>query len=176
LWWLHKPSPESTSSLCSCRVSCSITLDDDSTLIYDLLVLAPGLHNQTLSTVQASGVAGVSSVAELAANFSYGDAAAVQDIVVYGDTLEAYTAKALLESRGVDLGKSVMHIAPLANSGDAVRVMHEVCRSVRLHTAVACACMLAPVQTGVECIAVCDIVMTSVHLMHVKLPMHACLA
>ena len=152
------------------RSSQSVTLEDGSTLPYDLLVLTPGLENATLATVRASGVRGACAPSDLpsidSANVQrqQGDisAEALQaaheagQIVVYGDTVEAYVALAALEAAGVDLvgtvdvvhtavhnedgedvatgdgekvtEDAVVHYAPPGHADGAVQVMHEVRR------------------------------------------------
>lgn len=123
-----------------CRHQRTIQLDNGSSLTYDVLALAPGLTNETLATVQASGVAGACSVAELAANFSAADAAAMENIVIYGDTVGAIEAKAILEERGVDLEASVLHIAPPGDGDSGAAVL----RDVRFRCCcVLCACTVA---------------------------------
>ena len=49
----------------------------------------------------------VSTLRELEARFTSAEALELNDIVVYGSTMAAYHAIAILSSRGVQLGKKV---------------------------------------------------------------------
>jgi hypothetical protein len=119
-----------------CRAAQTIELSTGTTMPYDLLILTPGLQNTTLATVAACGVQGVCSPQELRAHFTRGDAAAAaaggpeQRIIVYGDTLEATDSLAVLEERGVDLGRGTVHVAPPPGAGGpdpVVTFMRQVC-------------------------------------------------
>ena len=131
-----------------------MALDDGTTLPYDVLALAPGLLNETLATVQASGVAGACSVAELADNFSAADAAQLENIVIYGDTVGAYEAKAVLAEGGVDLEATVLHIAPAGEADAAVAVMREVC-SANLPCHPVCFTLRPPVRPTLPFLGLC---------------------
>jgi hypothetical protein len=111
-----------------------VRLDDGSALLYDVLVLAPGLHNATLSAVKAGGVGGVCSAAELAAHLTAADAADLAGVIVYGDTLDAVTAMATLAAQGVDLADAVLHVAPPGSPGPGLDVLLEVRLSARICT------------------------------------------
>lgn len=101
-------------------------LDDGSTLVYDVLVLTPGLHNATLSAVKDGGVGGVCSAGELATHLTAADAAELSGVIVYGDTLDALTAVGTLAAQGVTLSESVLHVAPPGPSGPGMDVLLEV--------------------------------------------------
>jgi hypothetical protein len=80
-----------------------IELSDGTQQQYDLLLVACGVQEQTRSFVAETDpeLAGaVVNAQELAADFSLEDAARMRDIVVYGNTLDAYHAMSILEKRG----------------------------------------------------------------------------
>ena len=101
-------------------------LDDGSTLVYDVLVLAPGLHNATLSAVKDGGVGGVCSAGELYTHLTAADAADLSGVIVYGDTLDAVTAMGTLSAQGVDLSETALHVAPPGPSGPGLDILLEV--------------------------------------------------
>lgn len=109
-----------------CRHAREVGLDDGGVLRYDLLVLAPGLHNATLSAVKAGGVAGVCSADELRQHLTAADAEALRGALVYGDTLAAVSALATLQACGVDAAQTVLHLAPPGAPGAGVAIMREV--------------------------------------------------
>lgn len=111
---------------CVCRHARRVGLDDGSALRYDLLVLAPGLHNATLSAVKAGGVGGVCSAEELRQHLTAADAAALRGVLVYGDTLAAVSALAALEACGVDTAAAALHLAPPGPPGPGVAIMRQV--------------------------------------------------
>lgn len=101
-------------------------LDDGSTLVYDVLVLAPGLHNATLTAVKDGGVGGVCSAGELSTHLTAADAAELSGVIVYGDTLDALTAMGTLAAQGVTLSESALHVAPPGSSGPGLDILLEV--------------------------------------------------
>lgn len=109
-----------------CRQAREVGLEDGGVLRYDLLVLAPGLHNATLSAVKAGGVTGVCSAEELRQHLTAADTESLRGALVYGDTLAAISALATLQSCGVDMAQAVLHLAPPGAPGAGVAVMREV--------------------------------------------------
>lgn len=109
-----------------CRHAHEVQLDDGSTLVYDVLVLAPGLHNATLSAVKDGGVGGVCSAGELSRHLTAADAAELSGVIVYGDTLDAVTAMGTLSAQGVTLSETALHIAPPGPSGPGLDILLEV--------------------------------------------------
>ncbi|KAL6751227.1 hypothetical protein V8C86DRAFT_2782277 [Haematococcus lacustris] len=103
-----------------------LELSDGSQLPYDVLVVAAGLQEQTCNTHAEKDpeVAGsVLSALELANDFTVGDASVMQHVLVYGDTLNAYHALAVLESRG---GAHLpVFVAPPGERQPLVSLLHE---------------------------------------------------
>ncbi|KAG1678295.1 hypothetical protein FOA52_013916 [Chlamydomonas sp. UWO 241] len=99
-------------------------LSDGGVLSYDLLLLTCGLQEQTRATVGEADpeVAGaVVNVMELNADFTLEDAARMLDIVVYGDSLEAYHALSVLERRAAS--DAVRFLAPPGDRTPLAKVL-----------------------------------------------------
>jgi hypothetical protein len=114
-----------------------VRLDDGTTLVYDVLVLAPGLQNVTLSAVKNGGVDGVCSAGELSTHLTAADAAELSGVIVYGDTLDALSAMGTLSARGVNLSEAALHVAPPGPSGPGLDILLEV-RSMPHHMSWPC--------------------------------------
>jgi hypothetical protein len=65
-----------------------VHLNDDTTLSYEMLVLASGHQDQTRHRLGASEALPVERLNDLVSNLSPEDAAALRGVIVYGDTLE----------------------------------------------------------------------------------------
>lgn len=112
-----------------------IELSDGSQLAYDVMLVACGMQEQTCNTFAETDleVAGaIITSLELAADFSIGDATAMERIVVYGNTLEAYHALSVLEARGA--AEKMQFIAPPSeeSADPMVRVLRECAKMMKL--------------------------------------------
>eukprot|EP00201_Polytomella_parva_P014701 CAMPEP_0175050738 /NCGR_PEP_ID=MMETSP0052_2-20121109/7419_1 /TAXON_ID=51329 ORGANISM="Polytomella parva, Strain SAG 63-3" /NCGR_SAMPLE_ID=MMETSP0052_2 /ASSEMBLY_ACC=CAM_ASM_000194 /LENGTH=970 /DNA_ID=CAMNT_0016314961 /DNA_START=32 /DNA_END=2941 /DNA_ORIENTATION=+ len=85
------------------RERCLLDLSDDSQIAYDILLVAAGVQDQSrYALVDACPeIAGILVTdLELAANFTKEDALTMNNILVYGNSLQSYNALYVLESRG----------------------------------------------------------------------------
>ena len=98
------------------RANKAVLLSDGTELPYDVLALATGHRDQTRVAMDAADDVPIERLDDLVSNLTREEAAAIESVLVYGDTLEALGATRKLLSVGVR-PEAVREIAPPSDGG-----------------------------------------------------------